>query len=103
MRNRHRGWRRQAVRVAALDERDRLIAAEPAGVFQLHAVDFKATAFRFGKAADHQRGRERPWLRGEILDSPADDSGLFVDFPPDSSLDSFPRLNETGQRRKHAL
>ena len=91
-------WRRgrQTVRVAAFNERNRLVAAEPARVLQLDAIDLEAPAFRFCKAADHQRRRERPWLRGKVLDRTTGDGGLLADFASDSSLDSLARLDETG-------
>src|SRR5271156_4827893 len=103
MGDRHRSWSRQAFWVAAFEERDRLIAAEPASVLQLDAVDLEAPAFRFSKAADHQRGGERPWLRGEVLHRAAGDSGFLPDFAPDRSLDGFSWLDEPGQSRIHAL
>src|SRR5271168_4184656 len=99
MGDRHWRWGCQTVGVAAFDERDRLIAAEPAGVLQLDAIDLEASAFRFSKATDHQRGGERPGLRGKVLDRATDDSGLLADFAPDRGLDGFPGLDETGQRR----
>src|SRR5580692_3547373 len=103
MGDRHWRWGCQTVGVAAFEERDRLMAAEPAGVLQLDLVDLQLSAFGFSKAADHQRGGERPWLRGKVLHRATDDTGLLADFAPDGGLDGFPGLDETGQRRIHAL
>src|ERR1700722_12960287 len=103
MGDRHRHWSGQVVWMTSFQERDRLFAAEPPGVLQLDAIDLEAPAYRFSKAADHQRGRERPWLGGEVPHRAAGDGSLLVDFAPDSSLNGFSGLDEPGQRRIHAL
>ena len=53
-------------------------------------------------AADHQRGGERPGLRGEIAHAAADDAGFLEGFPPHRILDRFARLDEAGEARPHA-
>ena len=58
-------WRRrdQALRMLPHQHRGRLVAVEPARVFELVAVDDDLARDRLRMAADHQRGGKRPWLR----------------------------------------
>src|SRR5438105_4219070 len=53
-----------------------LFAREPASVVELGAIEDNLVRECFGMAADHQRGRKRPRLRGEIADAPAHDAGF---------------------------
>src|SRR4029079_18933381 len=79
-----------------------LLAIEPAGVVELHAIDHDHVRQRLGMTADHQRGGKRPWLRGEIAHAAADDAGLFAGFPPHGVLDRLTRFHEARQARPHA-
>jgi hypothetical protein len=62
--------------VTALQQGQRFLAGEPAGVLQFDPVDLQRAAPRRGKAADHQRGGKRPGLGGEIAHFAAVDAGF---------------------------
>ena len=56
---------------------------------------------RLRVAADHQRHRERPGLRGEILHPPAGDAGFLQRLAPRRLLDALARLDEARKARPH--
>ena len=79
-----------------------LLAVEPARIVELRTVDDDLTRASLGVAADHQRGRKRPWLRGKIAHAAANDAGFFARFPPHGVFDRLPRLDEAREARPHA-
>src|ERR1700722_6204304 len=99
-RNRHR--RREAFGMSCAQHQGDLFALEPAGVVELGLVDDDVARDRLRVAADHERHRERPGLRGEIGDPPADDAGLLAGLAPNRRLDRLARLDEAGEARPHA-
>ena len=103
MRDRHRMGRLQLARMAPLQHGRRLVAREPARVFEFDAIDMQFARRRLGDAADHQRGRERPGLRGEIGDLAAADSRLLEDFAAHRILDRLARFEKAGEARIHRL
>src|ERR1700688_987824 len=92
---------RQAVAMAAAEHRRQLVAMKPARILDLAAVDDDGLRQRLGVAADHQRARERPRLRHEIVDASAADPGFLQHFAPHRFLYCFARLGKTGERRPH--
>jgi hypothetical protein len=72
------------------------VAVEPASVFQLGTVDDDLVAERLAEAADHQRCRERPRLRADVVDAADANAGFLVDFAPDRILDGLTGLDEAG-------
>src|ERR1700733_6305687 len=99
--DRDRRRRGQALRMLPLEHQCELVAVKPARVFKLVAVHDNGVGQRLGMAADHDRRRKRPRLRGEIAYAPAVDTGLLGHFAPHRFLDGFPRLGEAGQARPH--
>src|SRR5215469_16083130 len=75
----------------------RLLPVEPARTLEFGRIDRDLGGERLGVAADHQRHRERPGLRREIADAPADDAGLFVHLAPHRLFDRLARLDEAGE------
>src|SRR5262249_52021349 len=102
MRYGDRRRRGQAGRMRAGQEADRLVAGEPARVLELLAVHGDVVAQRLGMAADHQRHRKRPGLRGEVAHAAGDDAGLLERLAPHRILDRLTRLDEAGKARPHA-
>src|SRR5262245_34560972 len=68
-RDRHR--RGETVGMLPYQHQRDLLAVEPARVCELARIDRDLLRERLGVAADHQRARERPWLRCEIAHAPA--------------------------------
>src|SRR5580704_7608496 len=83
---------RQAARMAARAHRCKLLAVEPARVLDLAAVDHDVVRLGFSMTADHQRHRERPWLRREIAHTPGNDADLLQHFAAHRFLDRLARL-----------
>src|SRR5262249_30278639 len=92
--DRHAGRRAQAVRMTAQQHGRDLLAVEPARIVELRTVDDDLTRASLGVAADHQRGRKRPWLRGKIAHAAANDAGFFARFPPHRVFNRLSRLDE---------
>jgi hypothetical protein len=95
MRDRDRGRCGEPLWMFAHQHRFDLIFGKPAGVLKFLAVDHNLVRHCFGVTADHQRGRKRPGLRGEIDHAAADNAGLFASFPMHCVFDRFARLDET--------
>src|SRR5271170_1623230 len=92
MRNRDRRRRSQARRMLALEHSGKFLAFEPARVFKLIAVDGDGVGQGLGIAADHDRRREWPRLRGKIFHPPASNADFFQHFAPHRFLDRFAGL-----------
>src|ERR1700730_1086226 len=92
---------RQSVGMAAAEHRRQLVAMKPARVLDLAAADDDGPRHRRGVAADHQRARERPRLRHEIVDAPAADTGFLQHFAPHRFLYFFARLGEAREAPPH--
>ncbi len=60
-----------------------------------------SSGHRLGVAADHQRTRKRPGLRGEVGHPRARKPDLFLDLAPHRFLDRFAGLGEAGETRPH--
>src|SRR4029077_3315001 len=101
MRDRDRRWNADSFRMPAEEHRRGLLAREPARILQPLAVDRDVGVGRARVAADHQRHRERPGLRAEILHLAADDAGFLQCLAPRRFLDALARLDETGKTRPH--
>src|SRR3569832_1707690 len=102
MRDGDRRWRRQPVLVPAQQHVGDLVAREPARALELGGVDLDVAALGLGEGADHQRHRERPWLRREVTHAAADDAGFLDRLAPHRVLDRLARLDEPGKARPHA-
>src|SRR4029079_15578273 len=94
MRDRDWGRNLYVLRMLAAEHLNDLIAREPACVLELLAVDRDLGRCRLRVAPDHQRHRERPRLRGEILHAPADDARLLQRLAPRCFLDALAWLDE---------
>src|SRR6185437_2419541 len=79
------------------------VALEPARVLQLVAVDGDRRAARLGGEAQHDRGGERPGLRGMIAHLADNDAGLLVNLARHRILEAFAGLDEAGQGRMLTL
>ena len=99
MRDGERGRAGDALRMRAGEHRGGLRAAEPARILDLLGVDGDLFGQRLRMAADHQRHREGPRLRGEIGHAPADDAGLLLDLAAHRGLDRLAVLDEARERR----
>src|SRR6187200_3144228 len=77
------------------------VLGEPAAVDQLVGIHLDVVVERLGETAVHQRHRERPGLRVEILHAAAFDAGLFQGFAPHRILERFAGLDEAGETRPH--
>src|SRR5829696_6304689 len=95
-------WCGKAVGMLSRQHECHFFALEPAGVVELRAVDDDLARERLGMAADHQRGRERPRLRGEICNPPAKDAGFLARFAPHGILDRLAWLDVASETRPHA-
>src|SRR4029453_16605478 len=93
MRNRDGRWRGQALRMLAHEHRLDLAPAEPAGILQFLPINHDVVRQRPGVATDHQRSRERPWLRGKINYFSAGNARFLARFAEHRILDRFTRLN----------
>src|SRR5271155_442052 len=101
MRDGDRRRRGQALRMPPRQHRGKLLAVEPARVFEFLAVDDEIAVKRLGVAADHHRRGEWPGLRREIAHPAAADADLFEHFAPDRLLDRLAWLDEAGKTRPH--
>src|SRR5271165_6533608 len=84
--------RGQTILMLALEHRRQFLAIEPACVLELVVIDHDLVRQRLRMTADHQRRRERPRLRREILDLTAGDAGLFQHFAAHRFLDGLAGL-----------
>src|SRR5579862_2653429 len=75
----------------------------PARILELGVIDLDRGRARARMKAEHQRGRERPRLRGVIGDLVERHLGLLIDFARHRLLEAFARLDEASQGRVHAL
>src|SRR5215467_2756512 len=101
VRDRNRRRRRQPLRMFAHQHGLNLFLAKPPSVLELRAIDHNLVRQCFNVTADHQRCRERPWLRSEVDDAAAGDAGFLARFPTDGILERFAGLNEPGKARPH--
>src|SRR5271165_3295560 len=77
------------------------LLAKPARVFKLPVVKGKLAAESLGDTADHQRAREWPGLRGEVIDASDANSNLFRHLAADGVFDRLPRFHESGEAGIH--
>ena len=89
--------------LAGLEGGAQLVAGEPAGLVDLVAVDVDLGGGGAGHEAEHEAGRERPGLAGDVLDLADGDAGLLVHLAAHRLLDGLARLDESGERREAAL
>src|ERR1041385_8826348 len=77
MGDRDRRRDRDLLRMLAAEHLHNLVAREPARVLEFLPVDRDLGRGRLRVAADHQRHRERPRLRGEIFHASTHDAGFL--------------------------
>src|SRR4051794_30589070 len=99
VRDRHGRRDQEPVRVAALDHRAHLVAREPAAGLELVAIEGDLLAQRLAEAADHQRGREGPGLRGEVAHLADRHARLLLGLAANRVLDRLAGLDEAGEAR----
>src|SRR5262249_55937273 len=78
-----------------------LSLAKPPGVLEFRPIDHNLVRQCFNVTADHQRCRERPWLRSEVDDAAAGDAGFLARFPTYGILERFAGFDEPGKARPH--
>src|SRR6202522_2449864 len=76
-------------------------AVEPARLLDLALVDHDLLRQRHGMAADHQRRREWPRLRGKIFDPRAGETDLLEYLAAHRLLDRLTGFGEAGEARPH--
>src|ERR1041384_1397988 len=101
VRDRDRRRYRDLLRMLAAEHLHHLVTREPARVLELLAIDRDLGRGRLRVAADHQRHRERPGLRREVLHAPADDAGFLQRLAPRRFFDALARLDEACEARPH--
>ena len=89
------GWRPSNIAASSSRENQRASSSSVASTVM-------SLRLRLGEAADHQRGRKGPGLRGQVDDARAGDAGLLADLAPHRVLDRLAGLEKPGQRRIHA-
>src|SRR5260221_6046645 len=77
-------------------------AVVPARVLKLALIDADLGAARLRVKAEHDRGRERPGLRGMVRDVIDEDAGLLIDLACHRFLQALARLDKAGQGRVHS-
>jgi len=78
---------------------DHFLARKPARVIEFGLVDGDLAHISIGMAADHQRGRERPGLAGDILHITHPHARFLEHLARHGLLDRFAWLDKARQRR----
>ena len=76
---------------------EELLPPEPARILELGSIDIDVGRLGFRVEADHDRGRERPWLGGVVAHILHANSSLLENLARDGLLEAFARLDETGE------
>src|ERR1700733_2556942 len=102
MRDRNGRRRGQSAGMTQRQHLGKLFALEPARILDFAPINHDLVCFRFGMAADHQRHRKRPRLRGEVVHAAGGDANFLEHFAPHRFLDGLPRFTKSGQARPHS-